>query len=297
MDHKDTSEFKICIDNEPQGHDFREAKKDLRFEKLNQKVAIISILIPCIIVLLIAYSYFDTRDKISGVHDSGIDEIRKLSKNYDKKISDLSAQYSKLEESFDKRMAAADKTNSSIKSHLENLIQKTEETKTDKTEFAGAVSALNTQISNLKAETAAVSAKIKDTNVNLSQRISDISKAVVKTEGEFSKLKADISIMLSGKADKKELELYARNQLKQYQNELNLLSREFEVKTEAIRRQLLDFEKRIEIREIEPKAVKAPHLPASQQLKPDSSAKQPASSVVPKAVAPRPGTIVEQDLK
>jgi len=296
MEHKETSEFKICIDNEHQGHDFHEAKKDLRFEKLNQKVAIISILIPCIIVLLIAYSYFDIRDKISGVHDSGIDEIRKLSKNYDKKISDLSVEYSKLGESFDKRMAAADKTNSSIKSHLENLIQNTEETKTDKTEFAGALSALNSQISSLKTDIAAVSTKIKDANVNLSQRISDLSKASVKTEGEFSRLKADISTMLSGKADKKELDLFVRDQLKQYQNELSRLSREFEVKTEAIRKELHDFEKRIESKEIESKAVKTPPLPALQQIKPESSTKQPASTL-PKAVAPRPGAIVEQDLK
>ena len=296
MEHKETSEFKICIDKEHPEHDFREAKKDFRFEKLNQKVAVISILIPCIIVLLIAYSYFDIRDKISGVHNSGIDEIQKLSKNYDKKISDLSSQYSTFVESFDKRMAVADKTDSSMKSHLENLIQKTEETKTDKTELAGAVSAINSQISSLKTDLAVVSAKIKDTNINLSQKISDLSKTLVKTENEFSKLKADISIMLSGKADKKELELVARDQLKQYQNELSRLSREFEVKTETIRKQLLDFEKRIEIREIESKASKTSALPPSQQLKPDSLTKQPASTA-PKIAAPRPGTIVEQDLK
>ena len=166
MEHKETSEFKICIDKEHPEHDFREAKKDFRFEKLNQKVAVISILIPCIIVLLIAYSYFDIRDKISGVHKSEIDEIQKLSKNYDKKISDLSSQYSAFVESFDKRMAVADKTNSSMKSHLENLIQKTEETKTDKTELAGAVSAISSQISSLKTDLAVASAKIKDTNIN-----------------------------------------------------------------------------------------------------------------------------------
>jgi predicted nucleic acid-binding Zn-ribbon protein len=294
MDEKETSEFKIRIDKERPEHYFQEAKKDLRFEKLNQRVAIISILVPCIIVLLIIYSYFDIRNKISGVHDSGIVEIEKLSKDFDKKISGLSLQYSKLEESFDKRMTTADKTNYSMKSHLENLIKKTEETKMDKTELASAISALNSQISNLKTDLSAVSSKIKDTNINLSQKISDLSKALVKTESELSKLQANISIMLSGKADKKELELFARDQLKQYQNELSRLSREFEVKIETIRKQLIAFEKRIETREIESKAIKTgPSLPATQ-LKPDNLTK-PVS--VSKGVAPKPGAIVEQDLK
>ncbi len=294
MERKETSEFKIRIDKERPEHDFQEAKKDLRLEKLNQRVTIISILIPCIIILLIIYSYFDIKNKISGVHDSGVDEIQKLSINFDKKISDLSLQYSKLEESFNKRLAAADKTNSSTKSHLENLIKNTEETKTDKTEFAGATSALNSQILNLKTELSAVTNKINDTNVNLSQKISDLSKALVKTESELSKLQANISTLLSGKADKKELELL-RNQQRQYQNELSQLSRDIEGKIETIRKQLSDFEKRIETREIESKVSKTvPSLPAPQ-LKPDSLTKPATTSS--KGVAPKPGTIVEQDLK
>jgi len=294
MEEKETSEFKICIDKERPEHYFQEVKKDLRFEKLNQRVAIISILIPCIIVLLIIYSYFDIRDKISGVHDSGIDEIQKLSKDFDKKISGLSSQYSKLEESFDKRMATADKTNYSMKSHLENLIQKTQETKMDKTELASAISALNSQISNLKTDLSAVSGKIKDTNTNLSQKISDLSKTLIKTESELSKLQANISSMLSGKADKKEFELFARDQLKQYQNEISRLSKDFEGKIEIIRKQIMDLEKRIETRETESKVSKTgPAVPAPQ-LKQDNLTKP---GPVSKGVAPKPGAIIEQDLK
>lgn len=293
MEKKDT-EFKIRIDKERHDHDFHEAKKDLRFEKLNQRVAIISILIPCMIILLVAYSYFDIRDKISGVHSSGIDEIQKLSKEFDKKISVLSAQYSKSEESLNKRMAETDKTIQSIKNHLENLIKKTEETKADKTELSGAISALNTQISALKNELASVSVKIKETNTNLTQKISDLSKATARTDAEMSKLHSDISAVSSGKADKKEMELLGRDLLKNYQNEVNRLSREFEGKIEIIRKQLNELDKKIEAKEAELKAIKtAPSLPV-QQSKPDNLTR-PAPA--PKGVAPKPGTIVEQDLK
>jgi DNA repair exonuclease SbcCD ATPase subunit len=293
MEKKDT-EFKIHIDKERHDHDFHEAKKDLRYEKLNQRVAIISILIPCIIIILIAYSYFDTRDKISGLHSSGIDEIQRLSRDFDKKISDLSIQYSKSEESFNKKLVEADKKGQSIKSNLENLIKKTEETKADKTEVSGAVSSLNSQLSSLKNDLASVSVKVKDINTGFAQKISDLSKAIAGTDGELSKLHADISKMSAGKADKKEMELLLRDQLKIYQNEINRLSREFDGKIEVVRKHLIDLEKKIEAKEAELKAAKpAPSIPA-QQSKPDSLPKPAAAS---KSAAPKPGAIVEQDLK
>ncbi|MDQ1329768.1 MAG: hypothetical protein QG578_30, partial [Thermodesulfobacteriota bacterium] len=116
MEEKKDPEFKINIDSAHSNAFIREEKKDIRIEKLNQRVTIISILFPCIIAVLLVVSYLDIKNKIMGVHDSGSTEVRNLSVNIDKKTSDLSAQYSHLQDSFEKKTAV-------LKTEFQNSIK------------------------------------------------------------------------------------------------------------------------------------------------------------------------------
>lgn len=270
MDDKKTPEFKIRIDKEHPEHDFHEVKKDLRFEKLNQRVTIISILIPCIIVILLVVSYLDMKNKITGVHDSGSIEVKNLSQNIDKKTAELSSQYAKLEALLDKKTAA-------LKAEFQNLGKDLKETKAEKTEVANSIEEINRQISAARNDISAISTKVKSMEVGLSQRIIEITKSIGRIESDLAKLRSE------SKADKKDIEAYMRNEQKRYQNELNRLSGDVEDKIDSIRRQMDEIEK---------KAAKMA-LPATQQPKTDNT-RQPAVS---KGESSQPGKIVEQDLK
>ncbi len=276
MEDKKAPEFKIRIDKERPEHDFQEVKKDLRFEKLNQRVTIISILIPCIIVILLVVSYLDMKNKITGVHYSGSIEVKNLSQNIDKKTAELSSQYAKLEASLDKKTAA-------LKTEFQNLAKDMKETKAEKTEVANSIEEINRQISAARNDISAISTKVKAMEVGLSQKITEITKSIGRIESDLAKLRSDITGISASKADKKDIEAYMRNEQKRYQNELNRLSGDVEDKIDSIRRQ---------IDEIEKKTVKmAP--PATQQLKTDNTRQPPVS----KGESSQPGKIVEQDLK
>ncbi|MBU2622576.1 MAG: hypothetical protein KKD92_09700, partial [Proteobacteria bacterium] len=89
MEEKKPHEFKINIDSVHSDSFIREDKKDIRIEKLNQKITILSIIFPCIVVILILIIYFDIKNKITGVHDSGSMEVKTLSEDIDKKTAEL----------------------------------------------------------------------------------------------------------------------------------------------------------------------------------------------------------------
>ena len=275
MEEKKPHEFKINIDTVHSDSFIREEKKDIRIEKLNQKITILSIIFPCIIVILLLIIYFDIKNKITGVHDSGAMEVKNLSKDIDKKTAELSSLYSKLEESLEKRTSA-------LRTEFQNSAKDMKETKAGKTEVANSITEINRQISAVRNDLSAVSNKVKGMEAGLSQKITDITKSLGKIENDLAKLHYDINVISASKADKKDME-YIKNEQKRYQNELNRLAGDVEDKIDSIRRQIVEIEK---------KTVKMT-LPAAQQPKTENTGK-PAVS---KGAASQPGKIVEQDLQ
>lgn len=282
MDEKKSPEFKINIDAVHSDAMIREDKKDIRIEKLNQKVTIITILIPCIIIILLLVSYLDIKNKIMGVHDSGTMEIQTLSKNIDKKTIELSSLYSKLEESFERKISALDKTGSVLKTDLQESVKEITAKKADKTEIASTVAEINKQISSVINDLSAVSNKVKGMDTNLSQKVSELSRTLGKIENDLVKLSTDISGIQTTKADRKDIELSLKNEQKRYQNELNRFEKEIEDKINAVQKQLAEIEK---------KNLKTA-TPALQQLKQESAVK-----AVSKGTTSQSGKIVEQDLQ
>lgn len=276
MEEKKQPEFKINIDAVHSDSFIREEKKDLRIEKLNQKITIISIIFPCIIVILLLIIYFDIKNKITGVHDSGSMEIQNLSKNIDKKTAELSSVYSKLEESFEKKTSV-------LKTEFQNSVKDVKEVKAEKTEVANAITEINRQISAVRNDLSAVSNKVKGMETGLSQKITEITKSLGKIENDLGKLHSDIAGISGSKADKKDIEASIKNEQKRYQNELNRLAEDVEDKIDSIRKQ---------IGEIEKKTVKM-SIQTVQQPKTENTGKPAAS----KGATSQPGKIVEQDLQ
>jgi chromosome segregation ATPase len=276
MEEKKAPEFKINIDAVHSDSFIREEKKDIRIEKLNQKITIISIIFPCIIVILLLVIYFDIKNKITGVHDSGSMEVKNLSKDIDKKTAELSSHYSKFEESFEKKTSA-------LKTEFQNSVKDVKEVKAEKTEVANSIAEINGQLSAVKNDLLAFSNRVKSMETGLSQKLTDMTKSLGKIENDLAKLHSDIAGIYSSKADKKYIEDYMRNEQKRYQNELNRLAGDVEDKIDSIRRQLSEVEK---------KMVKMT-LPAAQQPKTENTGK-PAVS---KGAASQTGKIVEQDLQ
>jgi hypothetical protein len=109
MVKKNSDEFKIRFsenDTEDQNSVMQEEILERRLEKLNTRVTLISILVPVLIVVIFTFAYLDIKHRVYSMHDTGVDELQKLSRNLESKFSSLSVKFAKFEESLAQREAS-----------------------------------------------------------------------------------------------------------------------------------------------------------------------------------------------
>ncbi|MGB5157372.1 MAG: hypothetical protein WBN77_08035 [Desulfobacterales bacterium] len=306
MDEDNAPEFKINIDGvNPDSfitEEKKEKKRDIRIEKLNRKITIISILFPCIVFILLMIIYFDIKNKIAGVHDSGSMEVRNLSKTIDKKTAEYSSLYSRLDDSFKKKLSDVDKMGLSLKNNIDKMGVSLEtelknsvneinkEAKDKDAKITNYIADINKQLTAAQKDVSAVSGKIKDVNSDVSLKVSGITDKLNKIENDVSKFRAllnatvnsAVSEKIASKADKKDIEQAIKNEQNRFDHELSQLEKDIDQKINAVKRQIY---------ELEHKAIKTPP-PQALPLKPDN----PYNSPTIKNSSSKTGKIIEQDL-
>jgi hypothetical protein len=80
MAEKKPPEFRFNADDQEAGEFYHEEMKDLRVEKLSQRITLISILLPCLIAVVIYFGYRDLAGRVHQGRDSRNLEVQKLSK-------------------------------------------------------------------------------------------------------------------------------------------------------------------------------------------------------------------------
>jgi DNA repair exonuclease SbcCD ATPase subunit len=177
MADKNPSEFRFNGDDQETENFYHEELKDLRVEKLSQRVTLLTILLPCLVAVIIYFGYQTLSDRVSQIHDTGALEIQRLtekledlSKNFNEKLIAFSTTLSTQDKDFgttiEGRLFAInkniDKLQHDIKSINEDLkrdlkqnqdtIDKLIASKADKKSQAVAVEKINAAIEPLEKE-------------------------------------------------------------------------------------------------------------------------------------------------
>ena len=79
MAERKPPEFRFNADDQEPDELYHEEMKDLRVEKLNQRITLITILLPCLIAVAIYFGYRDLTSRVLQDRDSGNLEVQKLS--------------------------------------------------------------------------------------------------------------------------------------------------------------------------------------------------------------------------
>ena len=97
MAERKPPEFRFNSDDQEPDEFYQEEVKDLRIEKLSQRITLISILLPCLIAVAIYLGYRDLTGRVNQGRDSGNIEVQKLSiqmqelsKKFDEKLNKFS---------------------------------------------------------------------------------------------------------------------------------------------------------------------------------------------------------------
>jgi septal ring factor EnvC (AmiA/AmiB activator) len=243
-----------------------------RFEKLNQRVTIITILIPILIGIMIFIGYWNIRQMVSQTQDMGAKELTSLAQNLESTISNISIKQAKLEETLAGKIADQEKLQASVHASIkkieatvqdsikkmeatvQNSVKKTETSlaeiqaaKADKKDVAGEVSGMDSKLAavqkDLKTGLDKLHADIKTIDKKMSDELAKSFDTVNNVTTRIAECQADISLLSAEKADRKLTEAALKNQEKHLQDQTNQLLRNLESKMESLNASIKDLER------------------------------------------------------
>lgn len=290
MTYRNSSKFKIRVSDEERPESLlMERMEYQRFEKLNQRVTIITILIPILIGIMLFIGYRSIREMVSQTQYMGAKELTSLAQSLESNISNISVKQATLEESLAGMLADQEKMESTVQNSLKKMeatvqdsikkmestiqtsIKKTESTlaeiqvgKADKKDIAGEVSGLDNKVAvvqkDLKSGLEKLHADIKSIEKKMSDEFAKSFETVNNVTTRIAECQADIGLLSAEKADKKLTEIALKNQEKHFQDQTGQLLRNLESKMEVLNAGLKELEKIKTAMEktLPPPAVKKP---------------------------------------
>ena len=231
MAGENSSEFRFDGNEPEQDSFYHEELKDLRVEKLSQRVTLLTILLPCLIAVAIYFGYQNLTEKVSRSDDAGSLEIQRLANN----IDDLAKSFNEKLITFSTTLSTQDKDfGTSIEGRLftinkkvENLqgnfksisdelarelkqnqetIEKLKISKVDKKSQAVAVEKINAAIKPLKSDL---------------QKLKTIREDLKSVSEDIKNLESDLSKKLEAAAAQNELLVQENEQVRTSLSELS----------------------------------------------------------------------------
>lgn len=214
MADENSSDFRFDADGQEPESFYHEELKDLRVEKLSQRVTLLTILLPCLTAVALYFGYQDLSGRVGRSNDTGSLEIQRLSKdledlakNFNEKLimfsTTLSTQDKDFGTSIEGRLFAINKNigqlqssfsafNEDFKRELaqnQDTIEKLNASKADKKSQAVAIEKINAVIDPIKEDL---------------QKLKTVGQAIKTISGDIKKLESKLTDQLAASAAKGE---------------------------------------------------------------------------------------------
>ena len=236
MNAKKSKEFNFneIGDDEYPDSLYQEEMKDLRLEKINQRVTIITILLPCLIGVILFIAYRDLTGRVSQSEFSGAKEVQALSVELEEKFKKITTQFTAVQASLDEKIAPIEKTITALNEKVKNLntidesIKKNLDesgttlktigaSKVDKKEYAAAIEKINNSLSLVRKDLEALapinqdikslSSEIQAIDNRLKKDFTSLSETISRSDNDLVQIQNDLVNLSERKLDKASLEL------------------------------------------------------------------------------------------
>ena len=247
MAERKPPEFRFNVDDQEPDEFYQEEMKDLRVEKLSQRITLISILLPCLIAVALYIGYRDLTGRVHKGRDNRNQEVQQLSnqmealsEKFNEKMDTFSITMSSQDQKFSDSISGQlntintnidvlNKNMASLNGNLEktqNAIKKLDKAKADKKNQAAAIANLKADLdplkneiqslTNLRADINSISFEIKNLESQITAEMTKVAANTATSKKEYDLLQASIAEQLSEKLDKAalgvELLMFKKNQ-------------------------------------------------------------------------------------
>jgi DNA repair exonuclease SbcCD ATPase subunit len=292
------SKFKFNAEDPEPDTFYHEEFKDLRVEKLSQRLTLLSILLPCLLGVALYFGYRDLAGRFNQGQDTGSLQIQKisqeiedLSKNFNEKLITFSTTLSSRDKDFGKsiegRIAAIEKYVDASQKRLESLddsLQQTAEmierlnvSKADNKSQVIAFEKVNAAIDSLKKELPesktvqrdlkAMSADIKKLESQLTQKLAALAADMEQTGKQYKDLQAAAEKLAGQTVDPDTLALEVLKLKNNFQNQITQKIAEVSQRLDALQKEIAGIPK-----------MSGSQSPSSENVSQRPSAPQPAAA-------------------
>ncbi|MGD9187651.1 MAG: hypothetical protein PVI89_05545 [Desulfobacteraceae bacterium] len=281
--HSNQGKFKMRLDADVDEASASNQVDELRMEKLSQRVTMISILIPVLIVVVLVIAYMDIKQRVIRTEDTGTSGVQKLSEDMESRFSTLSLRQAKLEELLKR---SSDMNNQSLAKIQVNLKKLEDRLKgvgkglTSKKDLDAKLDPIDKKIANLSGAMDENKAGLAKIDQQMQTTLSQMGQTLSDRGNQIKQLQEKVNGLDQAKIDKPALDLAMKLEM-------------LKIKQSFIER-LDNIEARIKTLESKIKSQRQA-APAPQKLP-----AKPVPSVPPKPsapTAPSSGEIKEQPIQ
>ena len=274
MKEENPQDFKFDVD---EGEDpefiFQEELKELRIEKLSQRVTMLTVLLPILVAFILYIGYRDVTGRLSqsrdsvSIQDQKLEtEIEQLSKNLESQTTEVKAQIQGLETSLatklssvrdqnaaanekqlselKQKIAAVEQTTQSVHENVqktENDLRKTMTSKADMTEIAPIQKEIK-ELKTLHQNIVTITSDVKKVESDMNSKLSEIGAFENSTRQNIAQLQSSIDKISNQKIDQEDLEVELLMVRKKYQQIIDAAIVEIQKQLDSIRRDIKELE-------------------------------------------------------
>jgi methyl-accepting chemotaxis protein len=237
---EDNSHYKLRMDklnNDIDDQAIPAEVNELKLEKISQRVTLISILIPVLIVIILVVAYLDIKKRVVQTEDTGTIEFKKLSSDMDSRFSSLSMRQAKLEDAVEKFTKKNNQTAAAVQVHLQKLNDAIKEVRrravsmkelnAAKTEMVKQINSVIDSANQAGDHIAAISKELKSQMDQLNQALAAANvknNAMDRKIAEFDQNKIDRSQLdLALRLASLKIETRVKSQIQALQNKIGAL--------------------------------------------------------------------------
>jgi methyl-accepting chemotaxis protein len=219
MQEKDSPKFQLGKDDGVHDEMLQNELQELKMEKLNHRVTLLTILIPCMIGIILIIAYLDIKERVTRTQDTGTIGAQKLAKDIESKFSSLSLEQAKIKETL-ATLPSLENSSAFVQSRLKNMqnsLKQLESSSISRDELARVVqgindnlneipTALKTELQNLKT----TNGQLADNTDKLSGRFNQLSDSLKEIKERMKRIDERIAAMEVQKINKDEVDLALR---------------------------------------------------------------------------------------
>lgn len=209
-ENDDTSRFTIRDRQEVPESIYIADAENLRIEKLNTRVTLVAVLIPCLIVIVLAVAYLDIKNRVISTQNTGSMGVQNLSKDLESRFSNLSLKQAKMEQQLAQYAKARETASAALQVNLKKAtteLKRTIDGKLDRSTLTALSKETGTAIAALQKDMSDLNAAISKFDEEMAGQILLMAEGLKKDQGRLSKIEEKAQRLESEKLSKESMDL------------------------------------------------------------------------------------------